>query len=377
MNNMSNGVISRGIKAPMIKEGDDLVNIIVDSVINEVKNVTVTHIPYYIDGVRAFNTEEHISYDINDKDIIGITESVIARAAGQYISVDDIAEWIIKKFGPDAELIVDSPIYSRNRFSMILKGIARAAKKIYFIMPPFDEVGNPSGVNPFTGVDIQKYYAEICFEENCESEFGESVYEVTKNINDYDIDNYGWIYCGLHNYNEWKEKHTGKIVTLADVCKEFSPDWGVLGTNKSTEERLKLFPSKEVAQKVCDEVKVQIKKITGKDVIVCSYGDGCFKDPVGGIWEFADPVTMPAYTDKELIESTPNEIKLKAFIDDGTSEEEINKLIKEKKNLIESMTSQGTTPRLYRDLLASLMDLTSGSGDRATPIVLIQNYFRD
>lgn len=377
MNNMSNGVISRGIKAPMIKEGDDLVNIIVDSVINEVKNVTVTHIPYYIDGVRAFNTEEHISYDINDKDIIGITESVIARAAGQYISVDDIAEWIIKKFGPDAELIVDSPIYSRNRFSMILKGIARAAKKIYFIMPPFDEVGNPSGVNPFTGIDIQKYYAEICFEENCESEFGESVYEVIKNINDYDIDNYGWIYCGLHNYNEWKEKHTGKIVTLADVCKEFSPDWGVLGTNKSTEERLKLFPSKEVAQKVCDEVKVQIKKITGKDVIVCSYGDGCFKDPVGGIWEFADPVTMPAYTDKELIESTPNEIKLKAFIDDGTSEEEINKLIKEKKNLIGSMTSQGTTPRLYRDLLASLMDLTSGSGDRATPIVLIQNYFRD
>ena len=377
MNNMSNGVISRGIKAPMIKEGDDLVNIIVDSVINEVKNVTVTHIPYYIDGVRAFNTEEHISYDINDKDIIGITESVIARAAGQYISVDDIAEWIIKKFGPDAELIVDSPIYSRNRFSMILKGIARAAKKIYFIMPPFDEVGNPSGVNPFTGVDIQKYYAEICSEENCESEFGESVYEVTKNINDYDIDNYGWIYCGLHNYNEWKEKHTGKIATLADVCKEFSPDWGVLGTNKSTEERLKLFPSKEVAQKVCDEVKAQINKITGKDVIVCSYGDGCFKDPVGGIWEFADPVTMPGYTDKELIESTPNEIKLKAFIDDGTSEEEINKLIKEKKNLVGSMTSQGTTPRLYRDLLASLMDLTSGSGDRATPIVLIHNYFRD
>ena len=377
MNNMSNGVISRGIKAPMIKEGDDLVNIIVDSVINEVKNVTVTHIPYYIDGVREFNTEEHISYDINDKDIIGITESVIARASGQYISVDDIAEWIIKKFGPDAELIVDSPIYSRNRFSMILKGIARAAKKIYFIMPPFDEVGNPSGVNPFTGVDIQKYYAEICSEENCESEFGESVYEVTKNINDYDIDNYGWIYCGLHNYNEWKENHTGKIATLADVCKEFSPDWGVLGTNKSTEERLKLFPSKEVAQKVCDEVKAQIKKITGKDVIVCSYGDGCFKDPVGGIWEFADPVTMPAYTDKELIESTPNEIKLKAFIDDGTSEEEINKLIKEKKDLKGSMTSQGTTPRLYRDLLASLMDLTSGSGDRATPIVLIQNYFRD
>ena len=383
MNKMSNGVISRGVSAPMIKEGDDLVRIVVDSIINEVKDVKVINVPYYIDGVRAFGIEEHVLYDINDKDIIGITESVIAQASGQYISVDDIAEWIIKKFGPDAELIVDSPIYSRNRFSMILKGIARAAKKIYFIMPPFDEVGNPSGVNPFTGVDIQKYYAEICSEENCESEFGESVYEVTKNINDYDIDNYGWIYCGLHNYNEWKEKHTGKIATLADVCKEFSPDWGVLGTNKSTEERLKLFPSKEVAQKVCDEVKAQIKKITGKDVIVMGYGDGCFKSPaISGIpgtsiWEFADPETSPAYTDKELLESSPNEIKLKAFIDDGTSEEEINKLIKEKKNLIGSMTSQGTTPRLYRDLLASLMDLTSGSGDRATPIVLIQNYFRD
>ena len=384
MNNMSNGVISRGIKAPMIKEGDDLVNIIVDSVINEVKNVTVTHIPYYIDGVRAFNTEEHISYDINDKDIIGITESVIARAAGQYISVDDIAADIEKKFGKDAELIVDSPIYSRNRFSMILKGIARAAKKIYFIMPPFDEVGNPSGVNPFTGVDIQKYYAEICSEENCESEFGESVYEVTKNINDYDIDNYGWIYCGLHNYNEWKEKHTGKIATLADVCKEFSPDWGVLGTNKSTEERLKLFPSKEVAQKVCDEVKSKIKDITGKDVIVMGYGDGCFKSPaISGvpgtsIWEFADPETSPAYTDKELLESSPNEIKLKAFIDGGMSEESILKFIDQKdKNLVGSMSSQGTTPRQYKDLLASLMDLTSGSGDRATPIVLIQNYFRD
>lgn len=384
MNNMSNGVISRGIKAPMIKEGDDLVNIIVDSVINEVKNVTVTHIPYYIDGVRAFNTEEHISYDINDKDIIGITESVIARAAGQYISVDDIAADIEKKFGKDTELIVDSPIYSRNRFSMILKGIARAAKKIYFIMPPFDEVGNPSGVNPFTGVDIQKYYAEICSEENCESEFGESVYEVTKNINDYDIDNYGWIYCGLHNYNEWKEKHTGKIATLADVCKEFSPDWGVLGTNKSTEERLKLFPSKEVAQKVCDEVKSKIKDITGKDVIVMGYGDGCFKSPaISGvpgtsIWEFADPETSPAYTDKELLESSPNEIKLKAFIDGGMSEESILKFIGQKdKNLVGSMSSQGTTPRQYKDLLASLMDLTSGSGDRATPIVLIQNYFRD
>ena len=381
MNNMSNGVISMGIKAAMIKEGDDLVNIIVDSVINEVKNVTVTTVPYYIEGVRAFRTEEHMSYDINDKDIIGITESVIARAMGQYISVDDIAADIEKKFGKDAFIRLINPIYSRNRFSMILKGIARAAKKLYIIMPPFDEVGNPSGVNPFTGVDIQKYYTEICESENCEVFFwdGVSSNNFRQEIPELkDIPDVNTIYCGLHDYTWWKEHLGGpNHFTLADICDEFSPDWGVLGTNKSTEERLKLFPSKEVAQKVCDEVKVQIKEITGKDVIVCSYGDGCFKDPVGGIWEFADPVTMPAYTDKELIESTPNEIKLKAFIDDGTSEEEINRLIKEKKNLVGSMTSQGTTPRLYRDLLASLMDLTSGSGDRATPIVLIQNYFRD
>ena len=381
MNNMSNGVISRGIKAPMIKEGDDLVNIIVDSVINEVKNVTVARIPYYIDGVRAFNTEEHISYDINDKDIIGITESVIARAAGQYISVDDIAADIEKKFGKDAFIRLINPIYSRNRFSMILKGIARAAKKLYIIMPSIDEVGNPSGVNPFTGVNIQEYYKKICESENCEVSFwdGVSSNNFRQEIPELkDISDVNTIYCGLHDYTWWKENFgSPNHFTLADICDEFSPDWGLLGTNKSTEERLKLFPSKEVAWKVCDEVKVQIKEITGKDVIVCSYGDGCLKDPVGGIWEFADPVTMPAYTDKELIESTPNEIKLKAFIDGGASEEEINKLIKEKKNLVGSMTSQGTTPRLYRDLLASLMDLTSGSGDRATPIVLIQNYFRD
>lgn len=364
--NMSKGVISRGISAPMIKEGDDLVRIVVDSVINEVKNTTVTHIPYYIEGVRAFRTEEHMSYDINDKDIIGITESVIARATGQYISVDDIAADIEKKFGKDAIIAVSCPIYSRNRFSMILKGIARAAKKILFVMPEYDEVGNPKGVNPFTGVDIEKYYKEICEQENCECTFNEEWGGKT----------YALLDCSLRPTK--REKPTEQVFyRLDEICSDVSPDWGLLGTNKSTEERLKLFPSKEVAQKVCDEVKAQIKEITGKDVIVCSYGDGCFKDPVGGIWEFADPVTMPAYTDKELIESTPNEIKLKAFIDDGTSEEEINRLIKEKKNLVGSMTSQGTTPRLYRDLLASLMDLTSGSGDRATPIVLIQNYFRD
>ncbi len=373
------GVISVGVKAPIIKEGDNLVDIIVESVLK------TTFVSSRMGNVRDPNTisgwklDEIKTYDIKDKDVIGITESVIARSMGQYISVDDIAEWIIKRFGPAAEIIIDSPIYSRNRFSIILKGIARAAKKLYFVMPPFDEVGNPSGVNPFTGVDIQEYYKELCAGENCEAVFGDSLVTATATITDNDINNWPYIYCGLHDYIQWKEKHGDtNHITLADVCKEFSPDWGVLGTNKSTEEKLKLFPSKIVAQKVCDEVKAKIKEKIKKDVIVCVYGDGCFKDPVGGIWEFADPITMPAYTDKELIESTPNEIKLKAFIDEGVSEEEINDLIsKTDKNLVGSMSSQGTTPRLYRDLLASLMDLTSGSGDRATPIVLVKNYFRD
>lgn len=385
---MSKGVISRGISAPMIKEGDDLVRIVVDSIINEVKNTTVTHIPYYIEGVRTFRTEEHISYNINDKDIIGITESVIARAAGQYISVDDIAADIEKKFGKDAFIRLIDPIYSRNRFSMILKGIARAAKKLYIIMPSIDEVGNPSGVNPFTGVNIQEYYKKICESENCEVSFwdGVSSNNFRQEIPELkDISDVNTIYCGLHDYTGWKENFgSSNHFTLADICDEFSPDWGLLGTNKSTEERLKLFPSKEVAQKVCDEVKSKIKDITGKDVIVMGYGDGCFKSPaISGvpgtsIWEFADPETSPAYTDKELLESSPNEIKLKAFIDGGMSEESILKFIDQKdKNLVGSMSSQGTTPRQYKDLLASLMDLTSGSGDRATPIVLIQNYFRD
>ena len=383
---MSKGVISKGISAPMIKEGDDLVKIVVDSVINEVKETVTVPVPVYIDGIRTFKTEEKVTYKLNDKDVIGITESVIARSMGQYISVDDITEWVIKKFGPDCELFVDSPIYSRNRFAMILKGIARAAKKIYFIMPPFDEVGNPSGVNPFTGVDIQKYYAEICAGEKCESVFYESLYEVTRDIDD----NYGWIYCGLHNYNEWKEKHTGKIATLADVCKEFSPDWGVLGTNKSTEERLKLFPSKIVAKKVCDEVKAQIKKITGKDVIVMGYGDGCFKSPaISGvpgtsIWEFADPVSfLPSSLDEELLNSCPNEIKVKYLVDNkysNLSGDKLNEAIQAdilsvKENLKGKMVQEGCTPRRYGDLLASLMDLTSGSGSRCTPIILVQHYF--
>lgn len=338
---MNKGVISMGINAPIIRQGDNLVNIIVNSVLD------------------ATNGE------INDKDIIGITESIVARALGQYVTVDDIAKDIENKFGKDATIVLISPIYSRNRFAPILRGIARAAKKLIIYMPDFDEVGNPRGINPFTGVNIEDYYKNICSEENCFCDIN----------GDWTNHDYPVLDCRLHK--KQTPKPTEQVYYhLDEICSNVSPDWGLLGTNKSTEEKLKLFPSVTTAHKLCGVIKKEFKKKLKKDVIVCVYGDGCFRDPVGGIWEFADPVTMPAYTDWQLMESTPNEIKLKAAIDEGKSEDDINKIINEKGNLVGNMVAQGTTPRVYRDLIASLMDLTSGSGDRGTPIVLIKNYFR-
>lgn len=367
---MGKGVISMGITCPIIREGDDLIKIVVDNILEATKYYTVDYYPP--------------EYSINDKDIIGITESVIARAAGLYVTVDEIAEDIINKFGKDKTIVVANPIYSRNRFSMILKGIARAAKKIILYMPDYDEVGNPSGINPFTGVNIKEYYKEII-----ESE------KAVCTIHDWDIGNeadtmyqdlYPVIYCGLHDYKQWKEEVKDKknFITLADICADKNPDFGLLGTNKATEERLKLFPTKAEAKRVCEGVKKEIIKMTGKNVIVMSYGDGCYKDIDAGIWECADPVTSPGYTDEELLNSTPNEIKIKAFADDkykDLSGQELENAIDNEismnkgKNLKGNMTSQGTTPRRYVNLLASLMDLTTGSGERKSPIVLIQNYF--
>jgi len=347
------GVKVQGIECPIIREGDNIVDIVVDSVLKEVRDEIYTAV--------------WRQYNINDKDIIGITESVVARAAGQYITVDDIAADIEKKFGKDATICLINPIYSRNRFSLILKGIARAAAKVWITMPLYDEVGNPRGVNRFTGVNIEEYYKELCESENCECEI---IYDTNKiwpkNI----------IYCGLHDYINPAWHRTATTFALNNICSDKSPDWGVLGTNKATEERLKLFPSKAECQRVCEAVKAKTKERTGKDVIVCVYGDGCFKDPVGGIWEFADPITMPGYTDKELLESTPNEYKLKYLIDTGLPEEQIMAFTNNVSAVDYTPNRMGTTPRLYRDLLASLMDLTSGSGDRATPVVLIQNYFK-
>lgn len=360
-------VTAMGIKCPIIREGDNLVEIVSDAVIETVRKRKVVGRDKYDFGVG--------------KPVIGITESVVARAAGMYVYVDEIAEDLKKKFPKDETVVVLNPIYSRNRFSMILKGIARAFKKVIIYMPDYDEVGNPSGVNPFTGVDIAQYYQSIV-----EGEKAECVIHKT-NMKPKDAEAvymhlYPTIYCGLHDYN-----NTGtRLLTLADICRDKNPNYGLLGTNKANEERLKLFPSRFEAKKVCELVKKTIKNETGRDVIVMVYGDGCYKDIDAGIWECADPVTSPGYTDEQLLNSTPNEVKIKALADDkfanlnGTElEEAIKHEVTEKKksNLKGRMDSQGTTPRRYVNLLASLMDLVSGSGDRATPVVLVCNYFKD
>lgn len=384
---MNIGTISMGVRAPLIKEGDDIVNIVVDSVLNTVKE-TVTY------NDVLFGEKERTIYNLCNKDIIGITESVVARSQGNYVSVDDIASWITSRYG-NRNIIVVNPIYSRNRFAMILKGIARAANnEVGIVMPDYDEVGNPRGVNKFTGVNIEQYYIDLVQNEG-------KLCTISKNVNAYNRwcgwelpfgkDDFLIIYCGLHDYIARKEEFCpyDNFITLADIFND-KCEYGLLGSNKATEEKLKLFPRKEDliidgklskgSDTIVNEIKEKFKSITHTDIIVVVYGDGCFKDPVGKIWEFADPVSLVSYTDKEIIESTPNEIKLKAFIDDYKGDnlnEYIKNEIKAKPDLKGTMDSQGTTPRLFRDLIASLMDLTSGSGDKGTPIILVKNYFKN
>lgn len=368
------GVISMGIKAPIVREGDDLADIVVKSVLQATWNGHTN------------------KYDLNDKDVLGITESIVARNQGNYVTLDEISEEIKTKFNNPETIVVINPIYSRNRFSMILKAIARAAeKRIVIIMPDFDEVGNPRGENPWTGVDMENYYMDICSNE------GKNVvvYRNIENAYFFNDDswlntnsNTGFLYCGLHDYNEWKLRNATLCLnkyylTLADICANKSK-YGLLGSNKATEEKLKLFPHDAKAQNLVEDIQKRILKETGKKIEVCVYGDGAFKDPVAKIWEFADPITMPAYTNSELFESSPNEIKIKYLADnkyENLKGEELNEAIQKEiekckgNSLKGNMISEGTTPRLYRDLLASLMDLTSGSGMRATPFVLIKNYF--
>ncbi|APB31389.1 coenzyme F420-0:L-glutamate ligase [Vagococcus teuberi] len=386
------GTVSRGLRCPIINEGDDLESIVIDSV---------------MEASREGN------FSIQDKDIVAVTESIVARAQGNYASIDQIAEDIRHKFNEDTVGVI-FPIFSRNRFSNCLRGIARGSKKIVLMLSyPSDEVGNhlisldaldEKGVNPwtdtltetefrelfgyqkhtFTGVDYIDYYKELIAAEGAECEVifsqkPKTILSYTKNI----------LTCDIHTRYRTKrileQNGAEKVYTLDDVLSEsvdgsgFNEQYGLLGSNKSTDDGVKLFPRN--SQETVDNIQRKLKELTGKQVEVMVYGDGAFKDPVGKIWELADPVVSPAYTSG--LEGTPNEVKLKYLADNNFSdlrgaelEEAIKKHIDSKADdLTGLMEAQGTTPRKLTDLIGSLSDLTSGSGDKGTPIVFIQGYF--
>ena len=372
------GVQSIGIKLPIIREGDDLVNMVVNSVMTAVRDYD--------------QYEDTYIYNIEDKDVIGITESVVARSQGNYVTIDDIVQFL-NEMHITKNLILYSPIMSRNRFSMILKAFARYANSIEIIYNgKYDEQGNPNeGINPFTGVNIKEYYRELCENENCK-------FEIHNNHINYHYHKPRFYQLG----NTWMGIESGETFidcrchptdsdqfTLKDIMNHpvnnivgYNSEYGLLGSNKATDEKLKLFPEPVKAQLFVEEIQQKIFEKTGKHVEVMVYGDGCFKDPVGGIWEWADPVVSPAYT--KGLEGTPNEIKIKAFADDKYKDlqgEELTNAVKSEiaskdKNLVGNMASQGTTPRRYVDLLGSLMDLTSGSGDKGTPVILVKSFFK-
>ena len=386
------GTISRGVRAPIIREGDDLATIVVESV---------------LDAAKSEN------YEMRDKDVVAVTEAIVARAQGNYAKIDDIAEDVKAQLGGETIGVI-FPILSRNRFAICLKGIARGAKKVVLMLSyPSDEVGNhlvdielldEKGVNPysdvltlekyrelfgenkhtFTGVDYVDYYASLIREAGAEVEviFANNpkvILNYTKNV----------LTCDIHTRKRTKRilKEAGAevVIGLDDILTKsvngsgFNENYGLLGTNKSTEETVKLFPRD--CKDFVEEVQKQFKERTGKNVEVMVYGDGAFKDPVGKIWELADPVVSPAYTSG--LEGTPNEVKLKYLADNDFADlkgdelkDAISEYIKHKDNdLVGEMVSQGTTPRRLTDLIGSLCDLTSGSGDKGTPIVHIQGYF--
>ena len=388
------GTISRGIKAPIIKQGDDIVKIVADSV----------ELAMQEDG-----------FTLKDRDIVAVTEAVVARADGNYVSVDDIAADVKAKFG-DAAVGVVFPILSRNRFAICLKGIARGAKKIVLMFSyPSDEVGNHlfdaellddcdvnpytdvlslsqyrvafgNAKHPFTGVDYVEYYSDLITAENCEVEIvfankPDAILAYTKNV----------ICCDTHTRFRTQKKiikNGGeKVLTLCDILNQpingsgYQPEYGLLGSNKATEETVKLFPKN--AQEVAEAISKELSERTGAKIEALVYGDGAFKDPVGKIWELADPVVGVGYTDGLI--GLPNELKLKFLADNDFADlsgEELRQAIVEKIKAKEgdlkgSMASQGTTPRRLTDLIGSLCDLTSGSGDKGTPIIVVQNYFNN
>lgn len=386
------GTISRGIRCPIIREGDNLVQIVTDSVL------------------EAAQSE---GFEIRDRDVIAVTESVVARAQGNYASVNNIAEDVKKKLGGETIGVI-FPILSRNRFAICLKGIAMGAKKVVLMLSyPSDEVGNElvsldmlddAAINPysdvitlekyrelfgenkhpFTGVDYVQYYSDIIKEAGAEVEiiFANDCRKIlgyTKRV----------LNCDIHTRARTKKilKACGAEIVcgLDDILNSsidgsgFNEKYGLLGSNKSTEDTIKLFP-KECMDLVLD-IQKEILDRTGKCVEVMVYGDGAFKDPVGKIWELADPCVSPASTPG--LEGTPNEVKLKYLADNDFKDlsgealkEAVSNRIREKKeDLVGDMASQGTTPRKLTDLIGSLCDLTSGSGDKGTPIILIQGYF--
>ncbi|MBQ1268975.1 MAG: coenzyme F420-0:L-glutamate ligase [Clostridia bacterium] len=383
------GTISRGVRAPIIHQGDDLVQITADCVCN---------------------ASAQGGFPLQDKDVVAVTEAVLARAQGNYASVDQIAKDVAEKFGEETIGLI-LPIFSRNRFSMILKGIAKGAKKLIVQLSyPSDEVGNSfisyetmmeKGVNPytdvftadefhakfgnvahtFTGVDYIDFYRET---GNCEVILANNPCEILKHTK-YVIN--ADIHTRKRTKNMLIKAGATKVVSLDEILTSsvdgsgYNEQYGVLGSNLATENSVKLFPRD--AQKFVDDLQAELLKRTGKKIECMVYGDGAFKDPVGGIWELADPVASPAFT-AGLI-GKPNEIKLKYLADNdlaGLSGEEaveaMKNIIRNKENdMMNDMRSQGTTPRQLTDLLASLADLTSGSGDKGTPIILIQNYFKN
>ncbi len=382
------GTISRGIKAPIIKKGDDLVDIVVDSVLA---------------------ASEEGKFELQDKDVVAMTEAIVARSQGNYATLEQIAKDVRNKTGGGTVGLV-FPIMSRNRFSMILKGIAMGVDKLIIQLSyPSDEVGNPlipmdiideKGVNPYTDVFTEEqYYATfgkilhpftgLDYIELYKS-FGGANCEIILANNPKEILKYTdkVINADIHTRNRTKRilKEAGAKVCLnltdilnASVDGSGWNEYGLYGSNLATDNSIKLFPRD--GQKLVDTIAAKFKAVTGKNIEVMIYGDGAFKDPVGGIWELADPVVSPAYT--KGLEGTPNELKLKYLADNALgnltgedAKKAMKELIKEKKaNLVADQSSQGTTPRRLTDLLGSLCDLTSGSGDKGTPIILIQNYF--
>lgn len=386
------GTISRGLRAPIIKSGDNLEKIVVDTLMDCINNN---------------------DFQIGNKDVLAITESILARAQNNYATIDQLAADVKNKLGEDTIGLV-FPILSRNRFAICLKGIARAAKKIVLMLSyPSDEVGNhlldldlldEKGINPytdvltqqqfenifgrskhtFTGVDYVNYYKSLIEEQGAEAEIifannPRKIVEYTDKV----------ICCDIHTRTRSKRliKQAGASIVLGldDLLTSsvngsgYNPNYGILGSNKATEDTIKLFPIH--CQEFVETVQKDIKERTGKTIEVMIYGDGAFKDPVGKIWELADPVVSPGYTSGLV--GQPNELKLKYMADNefGNLQGEelkqaIEKAIKEKDaNLVGQMKTEGTTPRRLTDLLGSLCDLTSGSGDKGTPFIYIQGYF--